>query len=323
MPSTFVSRAEWGAAWGKPLSDLSVSQVTIHWAGTPSGNPSHAHCAAVVRSFQAYHIHTQGWADIAYNLIVCAHGYIFEGRGLGKRSAANGDTGPNSASYAICYLLGTGEPFTDAAKDAINDAAELLVPGARTWQKHRFWTGSECPGDVIIRWVDAGHPRASAPPAPPAPKETDTVFSPSPVPAFHFIALHSQLLMTAEPKKHGRVTQEEADGSLGQRWMAYGHDDGTFSLVVRDERWPEGLALDVPDNDAKAGALLQVFPFDGNPAQRFVVEALEPGIGVIKPATNHSLAIDLFYASPLPGAVFGLYTAHGQPNQRLLGAPTA
>lgn len=158
MNSTFVSRAEWGARAARTRTALSASDVTIHWAGTPSGFPfDHDHCATVVRSFQAYHMDTQGWADIAYNLLVCPHGSIFEGRGVGIRSAANGDVNSNSASFAVCYILGTGEPFTDQAADAINDAVEML--GGSTWSVHRRWTGSECPGNTIIEWVEAGHER--------------------------------------------------------------------------------------------------------------------------------------------------------------------
>lgn len=171
----FVPRSEWGARAPRSTTGLNAKQVTIHWAGTPSGNPVHDQCDNVVRSFQAYHMDGHGWADIAYNLIVCAHGYVYEGRGRNTKSAANGDSNSNSASYAICYLLGKGEPFTEAAKAAINEAALYLVPSGPSWTFHRRWTGSECPGDTIIAWVKAGHPGTPkpAPPAVPAPEEDE------------------------------------------------------------------------------------------------------------------------------------------------------
>ncbi len=136
---------------------------------------SHATCAGRVKSIQNYHMDTQGWADIAYNFLVCPHGYVFEGRGVGKRSAANGDTPSNSASYAICYLSGEGDAFTDEAKTAINEVALLLVPAGPLWKRHRDWVATACPGNEISSWVAAGHPAPAVPappvPAPPKPEE--------------------------------------------------------------------------------------------------------------------------------------------------------
>lgn len=171
----FVPRSEWGARAPRSRTRLSASAVTIHWAGTPSGEPGHDQCDNVVRAFQAYHMDTHGWADLAYNAVVCAHGYVYEGRGREVRSAANGTNEGNGSSFAICYLLGTGEPFTQEGKNAINDAAEWLVEGGRDWYVHRNWLPTGCPGDVIAEWVAAGHPRFDE--APPAPEP-----EPAPVP---------------------------------------------------------------------------------------------------------------------------------------------
>lgn len=160
MTSPFVSRAEWGARPARSSTPLSAGTVAIHWAGTPSNVNSHADCARTVKSFQNYHMDTHGWADIAYSLLVCPHGTIFEGRGKGKRTAANGTNQGNGEAYAVCYIMGTGQPFTDEAKVAINDAVEMLAPGGQ-WVPHRKYTGSECPGDVIIAWINAGHPAST------------------------------------------------------------------------------------------------------------------------------------------------------------------
>lgn len=175
MTSPFVSRAEWGAAPRRSSTALSASAVTIHWAGTPSNVGGHEDCARTVRSFQSYHMNTQGWADIAYNMLVCPHGYIFEGRGGGRRSAANGSNAGNSASYAICYIMGTGQAFTDEAKRAIVDAAAILVPEGGDWWSHRDWLNTGCPGDEIAEWVNAGHPVDVVPEPEPEPE-------PAPVP---------------------------------------------------------------------------------------------------------------------------------------------
>ncbi len=164
----FVSRAVWGARTSS-LTTLQAFKVAIHWEGPRMGVFPHTSCAGYVRGIQNYHMDTQGWSDIAYNLIVCPHGYVFEGRGVGRRSAANGGTDSNSDAYAICYLSGEGDAFTDEAKGAINEAALLLVPAGPIWKRHRDYTSTACPGDEISAWVAAGHPSSVTPV--PTPKE--------------------------------------------------------------------------------------------------------------------------------------------------------
>lgn len=170
----FVSRADWGARSPKSgLSPLDVSTVTVHWEGPHMGTPSHDECAGIVRGIQAYHMDVapDGYIDIAYNALVCPHGYVFEGRGKGKRSGANGDYDANSASYAVCFIGGEGDTFTADAKNGINDAAEWLVAGARAWRVHRDWVSTSCPGDEIAGWVRSGHSR------PNPPQEEDDMFT--------------------------------------------------------------------------------------------------------------------------------------------------
>lgn len=169
-----VTRAEWGATSTK-LTDLKAGLVTVHWEGPDLFAPGadtwdHSKCAGVVKGFQRYHMQTNGWVDIAYNAVVCPHGYVFEGRGKGKRSAANGDYDSNSASYAVCFMGGKGDAFTAAAKNAINDAAEWLVGPQAGWRVHRDWVETECPGDEIAAWVRAGHARSGASPVPANPE---------------------------------------------------------------------------------------------------------------------------------------------------------
>lgn len=163
VPMKLVTRAEWGARSAN-LTALDVDMVSVHWEGPHMGTPAHSDCAGIVRGFQDFHIDGRGWSDIAYNAVACPHGYVFEGRGRGRRSAANGDAESNSASYAICFMGGEGDAFTDGARDAINDAAEWLVADpARRWGVHRDWVSTACPGDEITAWVRGGHPRPGAP----------------------------------------------------------------------------------------------------------------------------------------------------------------
>ena len=298
--SPFVSRSEWGAATGRPLTALVASQVTIHWAGTPSGEPAHENCGNVVRSFQRFHIETQGWADIAYNLIVCAHGYIFEGRGVGKRSAANGDIGPNSASYAICYLLGKGEPFTDAAKNAINDAAELLVPGGATWTVHRRWTGSECPGETIIGWVNAGHPSVGAQPV------VERKFVPG---TFVITNTHAQRaidLAFASQENGGSVILFRLHGQTNQLVRLEPAGDGY--VVIRFEH--SGKVLDMDPGTLRVGQYADV----GEHQQHWSVTPVTNGFVIVN-RLRPDLALDVLGAAVNDGANVGVWSRNDGPAQ--------
>ena len=331
----FVSRSEWGArprtsATGAPGMTRGVG---VHWLGPGSSRSNHSQCAAQMREVQAFHMGpSRGWADFAYNAAACRHGYVFEGRGPKVRNAANGGgkragLDANAGWASVCYLEGTDGPgLTPEGQDAINDAAEWLGVAGGEWLGHRDFLSTECPGDRIYGWVHSGHPRGNGAPSiprpdAPAPSKEDLLFSPSPIPAVHLMACHSRLLLTAEPKKHGRITQQKANGSLGQRWMVYGHDDGRVSFVVREAAWKEGLAVDVPDGIAQEGALLQVYPFDANPAQRFTLEASPDGLsGLVR---FGELTWDVFGGvGSVDGAQLGLWKPHRDLNQRFVGAPT-
>ena len=90
------------------------------------GSFAHDKCAGKVRSIQGFHRDSRGWADIAYNAVVCPHGYVFEGRGVHTKSAANGSTQANDDWYAVCYLGGVGDPFTGEGKLGFIDAVQWL-----------------------------------------------------------------------------------------------------------------------------------------------------------------------------------------------------
>lgn len=129
--------------------------VTLHWEGPRMGTFSHDRCADKVRGIQGFHRDARGWADIAYNFVVCPHGWIFEGRGIGTTSAANGDTKPNADWYAVCYLGGEGDGLTDDGKAGMLEAVRYLRrngAGHRV-NGHRDHKSTACPGDDIYRWL--------------------------------------------------------------------------------------------------------------------------------------------------------------------------
>jgi hypothetical protein len=154
-----ITRAEWGAREPTSVTTLWVDVDTDHWGGPGFGAPfPHESCPAKVRAWQNYHMDVHGWSDIAYNAVGCPHGYVFEGRGRGRRSAANGTTAGNSGSDATCYLGGEGDEFTEAGKRAMKASSNWLTSPGSVRHGHRDWKPTTCPGDTIYGWVTAGQP---------------------------------------------------------------------------------------------------------------------------------------------------------------------
>jgi hypothetical protein len=182
--TAFVSRAGWGA---RPRvcssTNIRPEGITVHYGGpSPWGSSvdrstaekfrasaGHSRCASILRAYQAYHLDTKGWCDLAYTSAVCPHGVRYEGRGPGLRTGANGTNDGNLRSYAVVGLWGSGDPLTEAAKRAFYDEAERLGEPLR-WS-HSQWKPTSCPGTPTNNWRLAGFPRpagtAGPPPAPP------------------------------------------------------------------------------------------------------------------------------------------------------------
>jgi hypothetical protein len=187
-----VTRTEWGAPAITPAADMPTAQgVKIHWIGGPYTTPDHSQCAAEVRAIRQEHLSnpTEGWVDIAYNFVVCQHGYVFEARGLRKESGANGDQALNHADYAICGIQGTNEHASDTLKNGLRDAIEYMQANGAGPEilGHRDGYNTDCPGDELYAWVHSGAPRPGGAPAPapaptPAPAPAPTP-APAPAPA--------------------------------------------------------------------------------------------------------------------------------------------
>jgi hypothetical protein len=176
-----VTRAEWGAKprKGSP-SPLNTDLVTVHWEGPAMGTFPHSKCADKVRGIQTFHMapepHGRGWSDIAYTGVVCPHGYVFEGRGPGVRTGANGTNEGNSSAYALCALVGVGDPIPPALLDGIADGVAWL--GGKHTNAHRDWKPTACPGDSLTHHAHTGRFTAgsSAKPTPtPTPGDELTV----------------------------------------------------------------------------------------------------------------------------------------------------
>lgn len=178
-----ISRAEAGLRAPKCTStNITKEGDTAHYGGpSPWGSgvdrsspaafqatADHNRCASIWRAWQAFHMDSRGWCDIAYSSGVCPHGIRYEGRGPGKRTGAQGTNDGNLRSYATCYIAGDSDPLTEDAKRAFLDEGERLA--ALRWG-HREWHSTGCPGGPIWDWRVAKFPSpgGTAPPPPPPP----------------------------------------------------------------------------------------------------------------------------------------------------------
>lgn len=167
----FITRAEWrarprGAGATTPFDPLGVC---VHWEGAGWTWPwAHDTCDDKVRSIQAYHMDARHWSDIAYSELACPHGYVFEGRGLNRRPAANGSFDANTDWYAVQCMWGTRSgsaptALLAACRDAIDYCRQQGGAGPQL-RGHRDLKQTDCPGDQLYAWVRNGAPRPNQPP---------------------------------------------------------------------------------------------------------------------------------------------------------------
>lgn len=234
-----VTRAQWGARPSRyDLVYIASTQgVKIHYEGTPvpaslaePGN--HSQCDDRMRALQASHLANtrENYSDIAYNFVVCPHGYVFEGRGLHKKTAANGNQPLNKAHYAVCAMLGSEgltKP-TDAQLAGLRDAIDYLRSkgGAGSEIKgHRDGYATECPGDPLYAWVKKGAPRpgGNTPPQPttkPKVSLAHVVYAAKHDPAAaqgHTTYRSEVLLVEKALQAEGLLASQWVDGSFGTK----------------------------------------------------------------------------------------------------------
>lgn len=150
----FLSRSDIGLRSPRSVSHNITPEnggVAGHYAGPAQNVDSHSDCLRLWRGYQAYHMDTHGWVDIAYTLGVCDHGYILAGRGAGVRTAANGTNTGNQNYYAVCWIGGQGETPTQDAVDAFWAAVSMLRSQGNAGGKvvrHSYFKSTSCPGNL-------------------------------------------------------------------------------------------------------------------------------------------------------------------------------
>jgi len=230
-----VTRSELGWPASAAPTQTSTKGVKVHYEGTAVSTrllTDHDACIAEWKAIRKSHLANtvENYSDIAYNYGACPHGYLLEGRGIGKRTGANGNQPLNIAHYAIVGLVGSEgltEP-TDAMLGAIRDGIELLRQhGAGTEIKgHRDGYATACPGGPLYAWVQKGAPRPGGDtetepgPAKPSVSLAHVAYAARHDPAAaqgHTTHKAEVLLVEKALKAEGLLAAQYVDGSFGTK----------------------------------------------------------------------------------------------------------
>ncbi|MGL4178285.1 MAG: peptidoglycan recognition protein family protein [Dermatophilaceae bacterium] len=185
MPVTLDdTRAAWNARPPTrprtPVAKADRIGVSYHWIGPGSGKfADHADCLSKVRAWQHMHQTRPGdpWKDIGYNVLICWHARLIEGRGLDYSGSHS--PGVNTSHIGLQFMCGEGDaPPSEAMQDRarrFRREAGAEYPNVRRDWAHRDdpEASTACPGDWIDNWVAQGGPTEAAAPTPPPTPEDD------------------------------------------------------------------------------------------------------------------------------------------------------
>lgn len=161
MIPKLVTRQEWGARPRREKTLLRAEAVrflVFHYSAMdPDEQAKHANCAGRVRGIQDFHMGARGWADIAYNWLVCKHGFVFQGRGWRVRSAATGEA--NDFTVAACFLGNDSagqDDVTNMGRSGFGNVLSFVrrnAPELEGVRGHRDFMQTSCPGDELYRFA--------------------------------------------------------------------------------------------------------------------------------------------------------------------------
>lgn len=162
-----ISRAEWGASpWNGSPSHVDSSERTEFYVHYDGGTHINRTGNAVPQAIEAEHL-ANGWAGIGYHFVVDQDGNVFEGRGWDLQGAHCPNH--NRSAYGVQIAIGGDQDPSDAALAACDDLYDLACSRVgRTLSKHGHRDGfnTDCPGDKLYAWVQAGMPRPGGSPQP-------------------------------------------------------------------------------------------------------------------------------------------------------------
>lgn len=154
-----ITREEWGARLPTGSTELPLSQikgVAVHYSASAADQVG---TSDRVRTIQNFHMDTRGWFDIAYNFLFTTKGKLYEGRGYGQRSAAQGSNYGNDYYYAICWLGLDDKNHDDVTATGRKVLGQFILDlekkvGHKLDVKpHSFFFATECPGDELRSYI--------------------------------------------------------------------------------------------------------------------------------------------------------------------------
>ena len=157
-----ISRDSWGAKPNKTkFSKLGeVKGLVIHWSAYPIAVGNQAEMDQC-KKIQRLHQVDRGWNDVAYNFLVGDTGQIYEGRGFGNRSAAQGGNSRQEINFnnkhyvAVCWLGGS-KPTDKPSDKAVKSVNWLYEQVGGELRPHSSFKQTACPGDAWRQHIIEG-----------------------------------------------------------------------------------------------------------------------------------------------------------------------
>jgi len=236
-----------------PINFGGLKGMAVHWPGQATTPNDHSLCDDLVRGEQANQMNSRGYRDIAYNALICKHGYVYEGRWFNDQSGSNGTTAANQTYFAVSFLVGEQEKAPDVMWAAFRDIRALVLQHAKQAtdvQPHSHFVADQCPGDYLRADIAA---KKYVPPTP----------APAPAPVKPSVSL-SKLIVAAKKDppapqgyayyKAGTLIVEKA--LLAEKLLASTYVDGSFGTktVAAYAAWQRHLGYSGSAADGIPGA---------------------------------------------------------------------
>ena len=168
---TFHPRTDWTktpAADAHRVDPDALRGVAIHWNGPAVPKSALKDPRSYLEGVRRFHTGVREWSDIAYNFAVDQNGDVWELRGRGHKSGANGDEHVNTTHLAILCVIGEGQIPSPAMVAGVGRAVARVrakYPQARQVVGHCDLrvAGTACPGKRLYNHVESGAFRPKPP----------------------------------------------------------------------------------------------------------------------------------------------------------------
>lgn len=167
--TTYMPRSEWTSihASGRTLTGVQLVGVAVHWPGTSQNVIGTSGIESRLRGYRDYHVDTNGWRDIGYNLAIDQAGRVWmlrstswHGDMVGAHAASGSNSDANREYVGVLLVLGDEEPpspeMIAAFRDWYHNHFLAAWPERTDVRGHRQVPGAQttCPGDYVIAVLD-------------------------------------------------------------------------------------------------------------------------------------------------------------------------